>query len=130
MQAAKAEVAHMSDRCYGVVRVDLVKGFEKVPQDKLAAAATRRGYPLWLLRLSLDTYRMARVVVIDGACSRKKSQPKGLRLDLASQLTNYGACSWMSWTKLNSNCLRQLAKCASMISLLKSKAQGAGRQAS
>jgi len=46
MQAAKAEVAGMTKKCYGIVLVDLAKAFEKVPHDKLAAAAARRGYPL------------------------------------------------------------------------------------
>jgi len=78
MQAAKAEVAGMSRKCYGIILVDLVKAFEKVPHDKLAAAAARRGYPLWLLRLSLDTYRMSRVVVIDGACSRQITASQGI----------------------------------------------------
>ena len=70
MQAAKAEAAHMSKRCYGVVLVDLVKAFEKVPHHLVAAAAARRGYPLWVLRLSLDAYRMACTVLINGVCSR------------------------------------------------------------
>ena len=66
MQAAKAEVASMSKRCYGVSMVDMVKAFERVPHAALADAAARRGYPLWVMRLSLDVYRMARTLVIDG----------------------------------------------------------------
>ena len=65
MQAARAEIAHMEARCYGVVLVDLVKAFERVPHARVAHAAARCGYPMWVLRLSLDAYRMDRTVVID-----------------------------------------------------------------
>ena len=78
MQAAKAEVAHMQKRCYGVVLVDLVKAFEAVPHHKVAEAASRRGYPPWVLRLSLDSYRMLRTVMVDGACSRTVLAAQGL----------------------------------------------------
>ena len=78
MQAAKAEAARQAKRCYGIVFVDLVKAFEKMPHHLLAEAAARCGYPLWVLRLSLDTYRMERRVVIDGVCSRAILAAQGI----------------------------------------------------
>ena len=44
----------------------------------VAEAAARCGYPLWVLRLSLDTYRMERRVIIDGACSRAILATQGI----------------------------------------------------
>ena len=78
MQAARAELAHMRSRCYGVVLVDLVKAFERVPHHLVAQAAHRRCYSSWILRLSLDAYRMARAVVIDGSCSRLVVATRGI----------------------------------------------------
>ena len=78
MQAARAEIAHMEARCYGVVLVDLVKAFERVPHARVAHAAARCGYPMWVLRLSLDAYRMDRTVVIDGTCSRTIVATQGI----------------------------------------------------
>ena len=60
----------MTKQCYGVALSDLVKAFERVPHAKGAQAAAERGYPAWILRLSLDAYRMERTLVIDNACSR------------------------------------------------------------
>ena len=78
MQAARAELAHMRSRCYGVVLVDLVKAFERVPHHLVAQAAHRRCYSSWILRLSLDAYRMASAVVIDGSCSRLVVATRGI----------------------------------------------------
>ena len=78
LQAAHAELSSMRRRCYGVVLVDLVKAFERVPHLKVLEAARRWGYPMWVLRLSLDAYRMTRVLSIDGACSRVVQAARGL----------------------------------------------------
>ena len=39
MQAARAETAHMTRQSYGVLLVDLVKAFEKVPHHRVVEAA-------------------------------------------------------------------------------------------
>ncbi len=78
MQAAMAERAAGTKQVYGAVLLDLVKAFEKVPHQMVIVAAKKHGYPLWLLRLSLDAYRMARTVVIDGACSRLVTASRGI----------------------------------------------------
>ena len=44
--------------------LDLVKAFDMVPHWILIREGLLLGYPLWLLRLSLATYRMKRVVRI------------------------------------------------------------------
>lgn len=78
MQAAKAEAARSAKRCYGVILVDIMKAFEKVPHHRVAEAAATRGYPLRVLRLSLNKYRMARTIVIDGVCSRTVTAAQGI----------------------------------------------------
>ena len=67
IQAAIAEVASLAIRLYGVIAADLAKAFEKVLHAVLARAAARHGYPVWVLRLSLDVYRMKRTVLVEGA---------------------------------------------------------------
>ena len=42
--------------------LDLTKAFELVPHDVLINAAIRYRYSLWLLRLSLASYRLTRQV--------------------------------------------------------------------
>ncbi len=68
-QAARAELAAAADACYGQVLLDLVKAFERIPHARLVHEARRLGYPLWLLRLSIATYRLGRTLRLDGAWS-------------------------------------------------------------
>ena len=95
MQAAKAEAAGQAGKQYGVILADLMKAFEKVPHHLVARAAERRGYPLWVLRLSLDTYRMGRTVVIDGVCSRVVLASQGVTAGSGFALMNSAAFSLM-----------------------------------
>ena len=71
LQAARAELAstssHMEWTC-GLL--DLVKAFERVPHDWLVRQTVAHHYPLLLLRLSLAAYRLGRVVVIQGVCTK------------------------------------------------------------
>ena len=66
-QAARAEHAVKSNLVYGIVLLDLVKAFERIRHAYLLKAAIQHEYPLWLLRLSLATYRLFRVVRIGSA---------------------------------------------------------------
>ena len=63
-QGFKAELAAESGRSvnYSEALLDLVKAFDLVPQWVLIREGLDLGYPLWLLRLSLATYNMKRVV--------------------------------------------------------------------
>jgi hypothetical protein len=57
-QAARAELAATLGTDYGQVLLDLVKAFERIPHHVLVREARRLGYPAWLIRLSLATYRL------------------------------------------------------------------------
>ena len=77
-QAARAELATRGGTSYAQVLLDLVKAFERVPHDILLREARRLGYPLWLLRLSLATYRLARVLRIGTVVSRELLAIRGI----------------------------------------------------
>ncbi|CAK0874085.1 unnamed protein product, partial [Prorocentrum cordatum] len=49
--------------------LDLVKAFEQVPHDLVAAAAARLDFDLVALRLSLAAYRLARAIGVEGTFS-------------------------------------------------------------
>ena len=68
--AFRAEHAALSDRDYAQSLLDLVKAFEKVPHWALIASARKHKYCLFTFRLSLDAYKCARTIVINGVCSR------------------------------------------------------------
>ena len=46
--------------------LDLVKAFERLPYHLLVIAATRKSFPLVLVRLSLVAYRLQQVIGIEG----------------------------------------------------------------
>ena len=54
---------------YGQVLLDLVKAFKRIPHRVLVREARRMGYPLWLIQLSLATYRLERVLRVGQAMS-------------------------------------------------------------
>ena len=68
-QSLLAEAARMYTLPYISTLLDLVKAFNTIPSDLLAECAGRTGYNLWLLRLSLAAYALARVLDIEGCCS-------------------------------------------------------------
>ena len=67
--AFQAEKAQADGLEHVAALLDLVKAFERVPHDRLVEFATRRGYSLIVLRLSLATYRLRRAIGIGGAFS-------------------------------------------------------------
>ncbi len=77
-QALLAEAAAMSDAHYVQLLLDLVKAFDFVPHDQLVRLASLLDYPLHVLRLSLASYLLPRVVVIGRACSRLVSPMRGI----------------------------------------------------
>ena len=57
-----AEAAALTKVDFAESLVDLLKEFETVPHHVLAAAATAKGYPIRILRLSLAAYRFPRMI--------------------------------------------------------------------
>ena len=58
--------------------VDLTKAFETVSHQALIDAATKKGYPLLLLKLALDAYRIDRAIGIDGTFSQRLKATQGI----------------------------------------------------
>ena len=70
-QAARAELAALGKwkTGYAQALLDLVKAFERVPYWLLVQEAVHMGYPLWLLRLSIATYKLPRTLRVGKVCS-------------------------------------------------------------
>eukprot|EP00973_Karenia_brevis_P033051 4561206-Karenia_brevis.AAC.1 len=65
-QAARAELAAASRLLeYAASLLDLVKAFERVPHDWLVRQASRYQYPMMVLRLCIEAYRLLRTIGID-----------------------------------------------------------------
>ena len=77
-QALLAEMAHSVKASYACTLLDLVKAFDSVPFDWLVSQAIELRYNLWLLRLSIKSYLLGRVLVIEGCCSRIVFATRGL----------------------------------------------------
>ena len=77
-QGMLAEAAKSIEASYASSLLDLVRAFDSVPFDWLLRQAIRYGYNLWLLRLSVQSYLLGRVLVIDGCCSRVVIATRGL----------------------------------------------------
>ena len=73
-----AEAACLGARDHVQALLDLVKAFETVPHDDIAAAARVRGYPLCILRLSLAAHRLRRSLGVDGVYSRLIRATRGI----------------------------------------------------
>ena len=67
--AARAEAARLDDAAFAAVLLDLEKAFDRVPHHRVVEAARRWSYPMKILRLSLNGYRMARVIGVGGIFS-------------------------------------------------------------
>ena len=61
-----AELASSANLAFAQALLDLVKAFERVPHHKLADVARKFNYPVHLLRLSIQAYRLRRHIVVDG----------------------------------------------------------------
>ena len=68
-QSARAEYAAASSMGYGQALLDLVKAFERIPHSLLVHEARALGYPLWMIRLAISTYKLQRVVRVGSAVS-------------------------------------------------------------
>ena len=69
--AFKSEAAGAKGAGFPRSLLDLVKAFEKVRHWTIARAGRKHGYNLWLLRLSLQAYRIKRTISVEGCFSRE-----------------------------------------------------------
>ncbi len=76
--AFRAELAADSGATFAALLLDLEKCFELVPHHLLAEEAGKIGYPLQLLRLSIATYSLPRVLSADGAFSSVVVAERGI----------------------------------------------------
>ena len=82
-QAARAELAAAIGADYGQVLLDLVKAFQRIPHCILLSEALRLGYPIWLLRLSVATYRLKRVIRVGTVVSGTVVTLRGITAGLS-----------------------------------------------
>jgi len=73
-----AEAANTYHVPYISTLLDLIKAFDSVPFDWLAGQAAKAGYNLTVLRLSIAAYLLARVIDIEGCCSKAVWASRGL----------------------------------------------------
>ena len=77
--------------CSGAL-VDLVKAFERVPYWLLVQKAVELGYPLWLLRLSIATYTMRRVLRVGTVYSKLLVALRGITAGSGLATTEMRLC--------------------------------------
>jgi hypothetical protein len=68
-QAARAEHAAALGVGYAQSLLGLVKAFERIPHALLVRESAALGYPLWLIRLAIATYKLQRVLRVGSAVS-------------------------------------------------------------
>ena len=86
-QASRAESANVAKAVHGMSMIDLVKCFDTVPHSVLVEEAAATGYNLWVLRLSLASYRSARTIGIGGIYSRLVRANRGITAGSAHATT-------------------------------------------
>ena len=64
-----AEGAANSGKFFSHALLDMVKAFEMIPHHLIVLACPEYGYPLFILRLSLASYRLPRALGISGVYS-------------------------------------------------------------
>ena len=78
LEAFRAEAACLAQEEHAQALLDLSKAFETVRHDILIDAARASGFPMGLLRMSLASYRLKRVVGVDGTYSRTIQATRGI----------------------------------------------------
>ena len=71
-QAARAELAATAQFKVGYAQalLDLVKAFDRIPHWLIVREAIALGYPLWFIRLSLQAYKLKRIIKIRNVVSK------------------------------------------------------------
>ena len=77
-EAFAAEAANLGGMDHAQALLDLVKAFETVPHWVLVEAAKLKGYPAFMLQLSLAAYRLLRTIGVDGVYSRIIKATRGI----------------------------------------------------
>ena len=77
-QSARGERAHLWGTSYGQALLDLAKAFERIQHKRLVRQAVKLGYPMWMVRLSIATYRMRRVLRIGDVVSDMVVATRGI----------------------------------------------------
>ena len=88
-QAARAELAAASTFKigYGQALLDLVKAFDRIPHWLVVREAIALGYPLWFMKLSLETYKLRRVIRIRKVVSKEVQAYRGITAGSGSAVT-------------------------------------------
>ena len=88
-QAARAELAAAATFKvgYGPALLDLVKAFDRIPHWLLVREAVALGYPLWFIRLSLETYLLKRVIRVRKVVSMEVRAVRGITAGSGSAVT-------------------------------------------
>ena len=108
-QAARAELGCSVGLDYGIVLLDLVKAFERIPHDWLVRQARRYGYNLYLLRLSIAAYRLARTVRIGSVYAAAVIATRGITAGSGLATTELRVLL-IEW-------LDEAAKCSALVTL-------------
>lgn len=88
-QAARAELAAAATFRvgYGQALLDPVKAFDRIPHWLLVREAINLGYPLWFIRLSLQTYLLKRVMRVRKVVSFEVHACRGIAAGSGSAVT-------------------------------------------
>lgn len=79
-QAARAELADTAQHKIGYAQalLDLVKAFDRIPHWLIVREAIALDYPLWFIRLSLQAYKLKRVIKVRKVVSKEVQASRGI----------------------------------------------------
>ena len=93
-QSARAEMAAIGrwKTGYAQALLDLVKAFERVPYWLLVREAVELGYPMWMLRLSIATYKLPRTLRVGAVYSKMIVAIRGITAGSGLATTEMRLC--------------------------------------
>ena len=88
-QATRAELATTATFRIGYAQalLDLVKAFDRIPHWLIVREAIELGFPLWFVKLSLETYKLTRVIRIQQVVSHEVRAVRGITTGSGSACT-------------------------------------------
>ena len=88
-QAARAELAATGPvrACYAQALLDLVKAFDRIPHWLIVREAVELSFPLWFIKLALETYKLTRVIRIQQVVSQEVMSIRGITAGSGSACT-------------------------------------------